>query len=65
MRNDSRHNGAATHSLTIRQMNKSDAGRYKCVVKNEVKEDGGVSEEAQLTVCEFHQICQHLHFWCL
>ena len=63
--NDSRHIGAATHSLTIQQVNKSDAGCYKCVVKNEVKEDGEVSEEAQLTVGKFHQICQHLHFWCL
>ena len=56
MCNDSRHNGAATHTLTIQQVNKSDAGRYKCVVKNEVKEDGEISEEAQLTVCEFHLI---------
>ena len=61
MPNDSRHNGAATHSLTIQQVNKSDAGCYKCVVKNEVKEDGEVSQEAQLTVCEFHLICQDLH----
>ena len=61
MCNDSRHNGAATHSLTIQQVNKSDAGCYKCVVKNEVKEDGEVSQEAQLTVCEFHLICQDLH----
>ena len=54
--NDSRRNGAADHTLTIRQVNKSDTGRYKCVVKNVVKEDGEVSEEAQLTVCEFHLI---------
>ena len=58
MCNDSRHIGAATHTLTIQQVNKSDAGRYKCVVKNEVKEDGEISEEAQLTVCEFHLILQ-------
>ena len=52
--NDNRHIGAATHTLTIRQVN--NGGCYKCVVKNEVKEDGEVSEEAQLTVCEFHLI---------
>ena len=56
MCNGNRHIGAADHTLTIRQVNKSDAGCYKCVVKNEVKEDGEVSEEAQLTVCEFHLI---------
>ena len=56
MCNDSRHKGAATNTLTIRQVNKSDPGRYKCVVKNDVNKDGEVSEEAQLTVCEFHLI---------
>ena len=54
--NGSRHIGAVTHTLMIRQVNKSDAGRYKCVVKNKVNKDGEVSEEAHLTVCEFHQI---------
>ena len=53
---DSTHKGAATDMLTVQQVNKSDAGRYKCVVKNEVKVDGEVSEEAQLTVCKFHLI---------
>ena len=52
--NDNRHIGAATHILTIRQVNKSDAGRYKCVVMNEVSKNGSVSEEAQLTVGKFH-----------
>ena len=54
--NDSRHKGAATDTLTICQVNKSDVGHYKCVVKNEVNKDGEVSEEAQLTVCKFHLI---------
>ena len=54
--NDSRHKGAATDTLTVQQVNKSDAGRYKCVVKNEVNKDGELSEEAQLTVCKFHLI---------
>ena len=56
MCNDSRHKGAATNTLTICQVNKSDPGHYKCVVKNDVNKDGEVSEEAQLTVCEFHLI---------
>ena len=52
--NDNRHIGAATHTLMIRQVNKSDnAGCYKCVVTNEVNKDGKVSEEAQLSVCKF------------
>ena len=54
MCNDNRHIGAATHTLRIRQVNKSEAGCYKCVVMNEVNKDGKVSEEAQLTVGKFH-----------
>ena len=34
-------------------MKKSDEGHYRCLVKNEVKRDGEVSEEAQLSVCKF------------
>ena len=52
--NDSRHKGASTNILTVQQVNKSDAGCYKCVVKNEVNKDGEVSEEAQLTVCKLY-----------
>ena len=59
--NGSRHIGAATHILTIQQVNKSDAGRYKCVVKNEVNRDGEVSEEAHLTVGKFHQILKCMY----
>ena len=54
MCNDSRHKGASTNILTVQQVNKSDAGCYKCVVKNEVNKDGEVSEEAQLTVCKLY-----------
>jgi len=53
---EKRYHGAATNTLTIHQVNKSDAGSYKCVVKNEGNKDGEVSEEAQLTVCMFHLI---------
>ena len=33
-------------------MNKNDGGHYRCLVKNEVKRDGEVSEEAKLRVCK-------------
>ena len=51
--NDNTHKGAATNTLTICQVKKSDVGHYKCVVKNKVNKDGEVSKEAQLTVCKF------------
>ena len=50
--NDSNYSGTDTNTLSIRQVKKSDEGRYRCLVKNEVKRDGEVSEEAKLTVCE-------------
>ena len=53
---DSTHKGAATNTLTICQVKESDVGHYKCVVKNEVKVDGEVSEEAQLTVCKLYTV---------
>ena len=53
---EKRYHGAATNTLTIHQVNKSDAGSYKCVARNEGNKDGEVSEEAQLTVCKFHPI---------
>ena len=50
--NDSNYSGTDTNTLSIQYVKKSDGGRYRCLVKNEVKRDGEVSEEAQLTVCE-------------
>ena len=50
--NDSNYKGAETNTLSIRHVNKSDGGQYSCLVKNEVKRDGEVSEEAKLTVGE-------------
>ena len=50
--NDSNYSGTDTNTLSIRHVGKGDGGRYKCLVRNEVKEDGEVSEEAELTVCE-------------
>ena len=49
---DSNYSGTDTNTLSIRDVKKSHAGCYRCLVKNEVKRDGEVSEEAKLTVCE-------------
>ena len=50
--NDSDCSGTDSNTLSIRHVKKSDEGRYRCLVMNEVKRDGEVSEEAKLTVCE-------------
>ena len=50
--NNSNYSGTDTNTLSIRHVNKNDGGQYRCIVKNEVKMDGKVSEDAQLTVCE-------------
>ena len=51
--NDINYSGTDTNTLSIRHVKKSHAGCYRCLVKNEVKRDGEVSEEAELHVCEF------------
>ena len=53
LKNDSNHSGTGTNKLTIRQVKKSDEGFYRCLVMNDVKKDGILSEEAQLRVCKF------------
>ena len=50
--NDSNYSGADTNRLSIRHVKKSDGGCYRCLVRNEVKRDGEVSEEVKLTVGE-------------
>ena len=50
--NGSNYSGTDTNTLTIQNVNRGDEGFYRCLVKNEVKRDGEVSEEAKLTVCE-------------
>ena len=50
--NDRDYSGTDTNTLSIRHVKKSDGGQYRCLVRNEVKRDGEVSEEAELTVCE-------------
>ena len=56
MHNDSKYSGTDTNTLSIRQVKKSDGGRYRCLVRNEVKKDGILSKEAQLSVCKFKNI---------
>ena len=51
LKNDVNYSGTDTNTLSIQHV-KSDEGHYRCLVKNEVNEDGEVSEEAKLTVCE-------------
>ena len=52
LKNGSNYSGTGTNTLSIRHVKKSDGGCYRCLVRNEVKRDGEVSEEAKLTVCE-------------
>ena len=52
MHNDSNYSGTDTNRLSIRHVKKGDGGRYRCLVRNEVKRDGEVSEEVKLTVGE-------------
>ena len=50
--NGNNYSGTDTNTLSIRHVKKCDEGCYRCLVRNEVKRDGEVSEEAKLTVCE-------------
>ena len=54
--NDSNHSGTDTNTLRIRHVKKSDGGCYRCLVMNEIKKDGILSQEAQLSVCKFKSI---------
>ena len=50
LKSDSNYSGSDTNTLSIRHVKKNDAGCYRCLVKNEVKSEGEISEEAELTV---------------
>ena len=52
LKSDSNYSGTDTNILKIRQVKKTDAGCYRCLVKNEVKSEGDISKEAKLNVCE-------------
>ena len=53
LKNDRNYSGTDTNTLSIRHVMKSDEGFYRCLVMNEVKRDGILSIEAQLSVCKF------------
>ena len=53
LKNDSTYSGTDTNTLRIQHVKKSDEGCYRCLVNNEVKKDGILSEKAQLSVCKF------------
>ena len=53
----SNYSGINTNILKIRQVKKSDAGHYRCLVRNRVVRDGKLSKEAELSVCKFHVYC--------
>ena len=50
--NDSNYSGTDTSTLMIQHVKKSDGGCYSCLVSNEAKKEGEVSDKAQLTVCD-------------
>ena len=49
----SNHSGTDTNTLSILPVKKSDEGFYRCLMMNEIKMDGILSEEAQLSVSKF------------
>ena len=57
LKNDGNCSGTDTNTLSIQHVKKSDAGCYRCLVKNEVLKDGILSEKAELSVCKFKFIC--------
>ena len=59
--NDSTYSGTDTNTLRIKHVKKSDEGHYRCVVKNEVKKEGELSEETHFTVCECLSLICYLH----
>ena len=52
LKNGSNYSETGTNTLSIRHVKKSHAGCYRCLVRNEVKLEGEISEEAELNVCE-------------
>ena len=56
LKNGSNYSGTGTNTLSIRHVKKSHAGCYRCLVKNEVKKNGILSKEAQLSVCKFNSV---------
>jgi len=59
LHNNGNYSGTDTNTLKIQKVKKSDRGCYRCVVRNKVKRDEVLSQEAWLTVCKFYQISQN------
>ena len=53
LKNDSNYSGTDTDTLKIQHVKKIDEGCFRCLVMNEIKKDGILSDEAQLSVCKF------------
>lgn len=51
------YSGIDTNRLRIRHVKKSDEGCYRYLVKNEIKKNRILSEEAQISVCKFRITC--------
>ena len=51
MRDGNKYRRTKTHTLRIKDVEKSDKGSYQCLVKNDGKEE--MSEEADLAVSKF------------
>ena len=53
LKSDKMYSGTNTNTLRIQHIKKSDEGCYRCLVRNEIKKDGILSKEAQLSICKF------------
>ena len=56
LHSDGNYSGTDTNTLKIRHVKKSDAGHYRCLVKNRVEKDEKLSKEAELAVCKLDAI---------
>ena len=50
LKDDRNYSATDTNTLNIRHVKKSDAGCYRCLVKNEIKKN-------RISVCKFRIIC--------
>ena len=65
LHSDTNYRGTDTNTLKIRHVKKSDAGHYRCLVKNPVEKDGKPSKEGELTVCKLDAVCCHCARLCI
>ena len=56
LHSDRNYSGTDTNTLKIQHVKKSDAGHYRCLVKNQVEKDGKLSTEAELAVCKLDAV---------